>query len=106
MGYNVIMTLRAKDHLRKTVHYLTVNLGNKQAAKSLKLSIQETLHFLEFGADSLKVLNDPDLQKYGYKRITIGRTRYFFIYRIEANTVWIDAMFHELQDYENLFWDE
>ena len=28
MGYNVIMTSRAEDHLRKTVRYLTVDLGN------------------------------------------------------------------------------
>ena len=106
MGYNVIMTLRAKDHLRKIVRYLIVDLGNEQAARSLKQAIQQTIQFLEYGADTLRFLSDPELQKYGYKRITIGKTRYFFVYRIEANTVWIDAMFHEQQDYPKLFWDE
>lgn len=106
MGYNVIMTSRAEEHLRKTVRYLIIELGNEQAARSLKQSIQQTLQFLEYGADSLHFLSDPELRKYGYKRITIGKTRYFFVYRIEENNVWIDAMFHEQQDYPNLFWDE
>ncbi len=106
MGYNVIMTSRDEDHLRKAVRYLAVVLGNEQAARSLKQSIQQTIQFLEYGAGSLRFLTDPELRKYGYKRITIGKTRYFFVYRIEENTVWIDAMFHEQQDYPNLFWDE
>ena len=33
----------------------------------------------------------PDFQKY----------RYFMLYRIEDDVVYVDDIFHELQDYEN-----
>ena len=41
------------------------------------------------------------LNERGYRRIGLEHYRYFLLYRIENDTVVIDKMFHELQDYEN-----
>ncbi len=46
---------------------------------------------------------DPALKAFGYRRKMILGTRYLCIYRIDGDTVWIDGIYHELQDYENLF---
>ena len=37
----------------------------------------------------------------GYHRINFLSHRYFMLYRIENNTVYVDNIFHELQDYES-----
>ena len=43
----------------------------------------------------------PRLQMLGYRRINFLSHRYFMLYRIEEDIVFIDNIFHELQDYEN-----
>ena len=56
---------------------------------------------LERIAGSLKMCENPRLKKLGYRRINFLSHRYFLLYRIAENMVYIDAVFHELQDYEN-----
>ena len=36
-----------------------------------------------------------------YRRINFQQHRYFMLYRIENDVVYVDDIFHELQDYEN-----
>ena len=45
--------------------------------------------------------DNPRLRTLGYHRINFMSHRYFMLYRIEGNTVYVDNVFHELQDYEN-----
>ena len=52
-------------------------------------------------AESLKLCENPRLQMLGYRRINFLSHRYFMLYRIEEDIVFIDNIFHELQDYEN-----
>ena len=52
-------------------------------------------------AESLKLCENPRLQMLGYRRINFLSYRYFMLYRIEEDIVFIDNIFHELQDYEN-----
>ena len=52
-------------------------------------------------AESLKLCENPRLQMFGYRRINFLSHRYFMLYRIEEDIVFIDNIFHELQDYEN-----
>ena len=42
----------------------------------------------------------------GIRKMLFTRHRYLWLYRIEGDTVQIMAMYHELQDYENLFRNE
>ncbi len=49
----------------------------------------------------MKVCDNPRLQSLGYRRINFQQHRYFMLYRIENDVVYVDDIFHELQDYEN-----
>ena len=52
-------------------------------------------------AGNLKLCDNLKLRKLGYRRINFLSHRYFMLYRIENDTVYVDNIFHELQDYEN-----
>ena len=52
-------------------------------------------------AGSLKLCENPRLRMHGYRRINFLNHRYFMMYRIVENIVFVDNIFHELQDYEN-----
>lgn len=41
------------------------------------------------------------LKESGYRRINFLSHRYFMMYRIVEDVVYVDNIFHELQDYEN-----
>ena len=36
----------------------------------------------------------------GYRRINFKSHRYFMLYRVEEDKVYVDNVFHELQDFE------
>ena len=74
---------------------------NKQAAKNVLDDFENTIKKLKYVADSLKVCDNPRLQSLGYRRINFQQHRYFMLYRIENDVVYVDDIFHELQDYEN-----
>ena len=56
---------------------------------------------LEKIASSLKLCDNLRLRKLGYRRINFAGHKYFMLYRIVDNLVYIDGIFHDLQDYEN-----
>lgn len=60
--------------------------------------------------DSFDVIVSPkalsQLKSDGYRAIHFMRHRYLMLYRIEGATVYVDAIYHQLQDYENIFADE
>ena len=62
---------------------------------------ENTIKKLQYVASSLKVCENPRLQSLGYRRINFQQHRYFMLYRVEDTTVYIDGIFHELQDFEN-----
>ena len=77
------------------------SLGNKQAAKNVLVDFEDTINKLKYVASSLNVCDNPRLQSLGYRRINFQQHRYFMLYRIENDVVYVDDIFHELQDYEN-----
>ena len=74
---------------------------NKQAAKDVLDDFEYTIKKLKYVASSLNVCDNPRLQSLGYRRINFQQHRYFMLYRIENDVVYVDDIFHELQDYEN-----
>lgn len=56
---------------------------------------------LKHVAGSLKMCDNSRLEELGYHRINFQKHRYFILYRIENDVVYVDDIFHELQDYEN-----
>ena len=95
MGYKVVVTSDAEKDFDRFIQYLLFEKKNVQAAQSVLNDFEATKKSLAQVAGSLKLCENPRLQMFGYRRIN------FMLYRIEEDIVFIDNIFHELQDYEN-----
>lgn len=101
MDYKIVVTEDAEEDLDRYVTYLLFVKRSEQAAKSLLDDFAETKMSLARAAGSLKLCENPRLNELGYRRINFLSHRHFMLYRIENHVVFIDNIFHELQDYEN-----
>lgn len=72
-----------------------------QAAQNLLNDYDATIESLKHVAGSLKLCDNPRLRRLEYHRINFLNHRYFILYRIVDNVVFVDNIFHELQDYES-----
>ena len=106
MVYKVLIMPPAKRRLDMYVFYTLETLGNRQAAKAILADAKDTVKRLSLTADSLKICDNPVLEKYGYRKIRFAKHKFVMLYRIYDNTVIVDGMFHELQDYEGMFAEE
>ena len=95
MEYKVIVSEEAEADLDRYIRYLFAVKRNEQAAR------EATVKALKNVAGSLKLCDNEQLRKQGYRRINFLSHRYFLIYRIVDDTVFVDNIFHEMQDYEN-----
>ena len=100
MDYKVVVTTDAEEDLEQYIRYLLVVKRNEQAAKNVLDDFESTVKSLKSVAGSLKLCENPRLRKLGYRRINFLSHRYFMMYRIVEDTVFVDNIFHELQDYE------
>ncbi len=101
MDYKVVVTSDAEKDLDQFIQYLLFEKKSFQAAQNVLNDFEATKKSLAQVAGSLKLCENPRLQMLGYRRINFLLHRYFMLYRIEENIVFIDNVFHELQDYEN-----
>lgn len=101
MDYKVIVTEDAETDMDCFVHYLLFEKKNDQAASNLIDDFEDTIITLTHAAESFKVCENQHLMELGYRRINFKSHRYFMLYRVEDDTVYVDNVFHELQDYEN-----
>ena len=102
MDYNVLVTKEAEEDLDRFIRYLIEEKENLQAAKNVLSDFDATIECLSLVAGSLKLCDHPKLASLGYRRINFLNHRYFMLYRILDNTVYVDNIFHELQDYEHM----
>ena len=96
MKWYVISTEDVQNDLDNYVYYLLVEKLNEQAANALLIDYDETVDKLSEVAGTLKNLEDSELDE--YRKIRLRRHNYYLLYRIVDNTVYIDRMFHDLQD--------
>ena len=101
MTYKVVLTSDAEEDLDKFIQYLLFEKQSKQAAVNVLNDFEATKQNLLTVAGNLRLCDNPKLKERGYRRINFLSHRYFMLYRIENDTVIIDGIFHELQDYEN-----
>lgn len=101
MDYKIVLTRDAEKDLDRFITYLLFEKKSKQAAGNVLDDFEETKRILIYVAGSLKLCDHPRLRESGYRRINFLSHRYFMLYRIENDTVYVDGIFHELQDYEN-----
>ena len=103
MAYKVIILPPAKRNLKRYIQYTAIVLHNKEAALSIRNDALKTRERLSEIADVLPLCTDPTLAQLGYRKISFRKHEFFMIYRIEGNTVMVESMYHELQDYESAF---
>ncbi len=103
MVSNIIMTRRAQDQLEDYVAYILLIKENPQAAKAILDDALETRNTLMDIAESLKLCDDEDLRALGYRKIYFHKHDYLYLYQVIGDTVYVEAVYHELQDYENAF---
>ena len=99
--YRVVITDNAKAQLKDYISYILREFKNRQAAMAVRDDAAATKKRLEEVAGSLEPLKNPKLN--GYRKIHFLKHAYIMIYRIEENTVYVDRIYHELQDYEGKF---
>ncbi len=104
-SFNVIISPKALSQLNSYIDYLQYTLLNDQAAFEVWKDAVETRERLASIAGSLKLCNHSVLKKNGYRSINFLRHRYLMLYRIEGSNVYVDAIYHQLQDYEKNFID-
>ena len=105
-SFNVIISPKALSQLNNYIDYLQYTLLNDQAAYNVWQDALETREQLSRVASSLKYCTHPKLKKSGYRAISFMRHCYLMLYRIVGSTVYVDAIYHQLQDYENTLADE
>jgi len=101
MDYKVVVTRDAEEDLERFIEYLIFKKESMQAAQNVLNDYDATVESLKHVAGSLKPCDNPRLRQLGYRRINFLNHRYFMLYRIEDDVVFVDNIFHELQDYEN-----
>ncbi len=101
MGYKVFITAEAEDDLERIIQYIVFEKQNFQAASNILEDFELTKNKLKTSAKALKFCNNQKLKNLGYRRINFQNHKYFMLYRVKDNIVFIDSIFHELQDYEN-----
>jgi plasmid stabilization system protein ParE len=101
MVYKVVVTADAEEDLNQYIRYLLLEKRSEQAARNVLDDFEATVQSLKNVAGSLKLCDNPHLKELGYRRINFFSHRYFMMYRIVEDMVFVDDIFHELEDYEN-----
>lgn len=101
MQYKVEISDLADRQYDKFLNYIYNVLLNPQAAFSLMQDFDDTIKVLEEQADSFGHCNSEQLRKLGFHKIHFQRHRYLLVYRVRQDSVIVEGMYHELQDYEN-----
>ena len=101
MDYKIVVTKDAEEDLDRFIKYLIFEKKSVQAAQNVLNDYDATIESLKHVAGSLKLCDNPSLREFEYRRINFLNHRYFMMYRVEDNVVFVDNIFHELQDYEN-----
>lgn len=103
VSYDVIIAPKALEQLQSYVDYAQYTLLNSQAAAAIWQDAVDTQKKLSCVAGSLTYCAHPKLKKLGYRMIMFIRHSYLMLYRIEGSSVYVDGIYHERQDYENIF---
>ena len=103
MAYRVVITPPAKHQLEMYIAHTLSEYKNVQAARAIRDDARETKERLSNVAGHLALCEDEVLARNGYRKILFARHDFFMVYRIDNKNVIVDAMYHELQDYESVF---
>lgn len=101
MEFKIIITPDAEADLDRIINYLLFEKYNRQAASNVLNDFEETKRILSISASAIRLCDNPKLKLLGYRRINFLSHKYFMLYRIDENRVFVDNIFHASQNYEN-----
>ena len=104
--YDVIISPKALSQLNEYVDYIQYTLLNPIAAELVWQDAIATGKQLSKGAGSLALCKHPILHELGYRCIGFKKHNYAMLYLVDGNKVYVDAIYHTQQDYENTFANE
>ena len=102
-SYNVIISPKALAQLESYIDYIQYTLFNDQAAKAVWDDAVETVSQLGYMANMISLCENNELAQLGYRKILFQKHDYVMLYRIEGEKVFVDGIYHQMQDYENVF---
>lgn len=102
--YDVIISPNALSQLDSYIGYIQYTLLNSQAAYNVWLDAMETRDRLTSTAGSLKPCSHPPAEAARISLCHLSPAQiYHVLYRLDGKTAYVEAIYHQLQDYENLF---
>ena len=99
MRYNVVLTEQANEHLENIIKYVVENFCNNVVATGIINDAEITYKKLEIVAGSLCLCEDSYLAAKGYRKIIFNKHNYLMLYQIRDNNVYINGIFHMLENY-------
>lgn len=96
-----MITSIGEEDMDLIVRYLTRKKRNKSASAKFLNDVENAVQVLEFSAESFQLCMNQRLRKHGYRKLYLNKSKYFMLYRVEDNIVYIDDIFHQSQDFEN-----
>ena len=105
-SYTVKITDKAEKMMERYLAHLVYEKQNMQAAIAVSDDYDETVEELEAVAGSLRFCDDADLRNREIRKIKFRRHDYILLYKVQEDVAIVEAVYHTLQDYENLFKDE
>ncbi len=103
VSYKVLVAPKALTQLEKYIDYIQYTLLNDQAAKAVWQDAVDTINQLKLSANSIGLCGNNKLAQLGYHKKMFQKHKYVMLYRIENDTVFVEGIYHQMQDYENLF---
>ena len=99
MTYRLVITQRAEELLENIILYVAVKLSNKSAAAEILTDVEKVYAKLEYMAETFAFCEDPVLSSRGFRKIHLEHHDYVILFKVEAETVTIEGIFHELENY-------
>lgn len=101
MRFDVELSELAEKQYDNILKYLAFKLKNPQAVSSVADDFDVAVSHLEETADLFEYCRSRKLADMGLRKLRLDNHRYLLVYRVEANKVIVEGIYHELQDYEN-----
>ncbi|MCR5205989.1 MAG: type II toxin-antitoxin system RelE/ParE family toxin [Lachnospiraceae bacterium] len=99
MGYNLIITEKADEHIDSLAGYLLAKLKNPQAAGNFLSEIEGIYDRLEDNPYQFPISSDKYLALKDYREAHFQKMSYKIVFRIEDKVVYVVGVFHDLEDY-------
>lgn len=100
MGYSVTILKSAQREYESIVSYLSLTLGNRQAAKRFTAEFKREVDLVSVNPLIRGLSSIPEVAALGYRSCPVNQ--YVFLYKMKGSKVEVAHIFHQSQDYARL----